>query len=94
MFPFGITSPVFYLASERHSAHQMKNSICAQGVETDHELAVVEEHGCDAAQGYLLGATPRQGGLTSQLNGKEGCSIESDNSRIGAGIFPITKTQV
>lgn len=37
-------------------AHEMKIAVCAEGIETDDELAAVKDHGCDAAQGFLLGA--------------------------------------
>jgi diguanylate cyclase (GGDEF)-like protein/PAS domain S-box-containing protein len=35
-------------------AHKMKIAVCAEGVETADELTAVREHGCDAAQGFLL----------------------------------------
>jgi len=35
-------------------AHDLNIAVCADGVETDHELTSVREQGCDSAQGYLL----------------------------------------
>ena len=35
-------------------AHKMKIAVCAEGIETDDELAAVKARGCDAAQGRLL----------------------------------------
>jgi EAL domain-containing protein (putative c-di-GMP-specific phosphodiesterase class I) len=35
-------------------AHKMKIAVCAEGVETADELTAIKEHGCDAAQGFLL----------------------------------------
>lgn len=37
-------------------AHKMKMAVCAEGVETADQLTAVQEHGCDAAQGFLLGS--------------------------------------
>jgi diguanylate cyclase (GGDEF)-like protein len=36
-------------------AHNMNLLVVAEGVETDEQLAVLREQGCDEAQGYLLG---------------------------------------
>jgi diguanylate cyclase (GGDEF)-like protein/PAS domain S-box-containing protein len=35
-------------------AHNLKMTVCADGVETADQLAAVKEQGCDSAQGYLL----------------------------------------
>lgn len=35
-------------------AHDLKISVCAEGVETVDQLAAVKDQGCDSAQGYLL----------------------------------------
>jgi diguanylate cyclase (GGDEF)-like protein len=35
-------------------AHNLKMTVCADGVETTDQLAAVKEQGCDSAQGYLL----------------------------------------
>ena len=37
-------------------ARGMRIEVCAEGVETADQLAAVREHGCDAAQGFLLGS--------------------------------------
>lgn len=37
-------------------AHKMKMAVCAGGIETADQLTAVQEHGCDAAQGFLLGS--------------------------------------
>jgi diguanylate cyclase (GGDEF)-like protein/PAS domain S-box-containing protein len=37
-------------------AHSMSIAVCAGGVETADQLSAVKEHGCDAAQGFLLGS--------------------------------------
>lgn len=44
------------LAAMISVAHKMKISVCAEGVETADQLNAVKEHGCDAAQGFLLGS--------------------------------------
>ncbi len=36
-------------------AHSLDLRIVAEGVETDANLALISELGCDTAQGYLLG---------------------------------------
>ncbi|WEF35478.1 putative bifunctional diguanylate cyclase/phosphodiesterase [Pseudoduganella chitinolytica] len=36
-------------------AHGLKMAVVAEGVETDEQLALLEQYGCDMAQGYLLG---------------------------------------
>jgi len=36
-------------------AHKLKISVCAEGVENEHSLRMLEEMHCDAAQGYLIG---------------------------------------
>ncbi|RZI44183.1 PAS domain S-box protein [Herbaspirillum sp. HC18] len=38
-------------------AHNRKIAVCADGVETDSQLAAVKDQGCDSVQGYLL-STP------------------------------------
>jgi EAL domain-containing protein (putative c-di-GMP-specific phosphodiesterase class I) len=43
------------LAAMISVAHKMKISVCVEGVETADQLNAVKEHGCDAAQGFLLG---------------------------------------
>jgi len=40
-------------------AHGMNMSVCAEGIETAEELRAVKEHGCDSAQGFLLGRPVR-----------------------------------
>lgn len=36
-------------------AHKLKISVCAEGVENEHTLNMLEQMHCDAAQGYLIG---------------------------------------
>ena len=36
-------------------AHKLKISVCAEGVENEHALQMLEAMHCDAAQGYLIG---------------------------------------
>jgi EAL domain-containing protein (putative c-di-GMP-specific phosphodiesterase class I) len=36
-------------------AHKLKISVCAEGVENEHTLNMLEHMHCDAAQGYLIG---------------------------------------
>jgi EAL domain-containing protein (putative c-di-GMP-specific phosphodiesterase class I) len=36
-------------------AHGLKMSVVAEGVETDAQLVLLEEYGCDMVQGYYLG---------------------------------------
>jgi diguanylate cyclase (GGDEF)-like protein len=46
-------------------AHALEMPVCAEGIETPEQLAVLEASGCDLAQGYLVGrpaATPLANG--------------------------------
>jgi len=38
-----------------HMAHELGMTTCAEGVETEEQLAFLDAHGCEEIQGYLLG---------------------------------------
>jgi EAL domain-containing protein (putative c-di-GMP-specific phosphodiesterase class I) len=40
-------------------AHGLKMAVVAEGVETDAQLVLLEQYGCDMVQGYYLGHPPR-----------------------------------
>lgn len=35
-------------------AHQLRKTVCAEGIEDETQLAYLKEHGCEVAQGYFL----------------------------------------
>jgi diguanylate cyclase (GGDEF)-like protein len=48
-------------------AHGLKMIVVAEGVETDEQLLLLEQYGCDLAQGYLLGRPSPQDSITRML---------------------------
>ncbi len=48
-------------------AHGLKMAVVAEGVETDEQLALLEQYGCDVAQGYLLGRPTAEGAIAEML---------------------------
>ncbi|WP_215405462.1 EAL domain-containing protein [Janthinobacterium sp. JC611] len=48
-------------------AHGLKMVVVAEGVETDEQLAMLEEYGCDMAQGYFLGHPSPHDTITAML---------------------------
>ncbi|QGZ41963.1 diguanylate cyclase (GGDEF)-like protein [Pseudoduganella flava] len=50
-------------------AHGLKMAVVAEGVETDEQLALLEQYGCDMAQGYLLGRPSAQEAIAQMLQG-------------------------
>ncbi|HEV7817177.1 MAG TPA: EAL domain-containing protein [Janthinobacterium sp.] len=49
-------------------AHGLKMVVVAEGVETDEQLLLLEEYGCDMVQGYYLGHPSPQESITLMLN--------------------------
>ncbi|GGC21981.1 putative bifunctional diguanylate cyclase/phosphodiesterase [Pseudoduganella buxea] len=49
-------------------AHGLKMAVVAEGVETGEQLSLLEQFGCDMAQGYLLGRPQSQDAITQMLN--------------------------
>ncbi len=48
-------------------AHGLKMVVVAEGVETDEQLVMLEEYGCDMAQGYFLGHPSPHDTITAML---------------------------
>jgi diguanylate cyclase (GGDEF)-like protein len=48
-------------------AHGLKMIVVAEGVETDEQLVLLEEYGCDLVQGYYLGHPSPQDAITQML---------------------------
>jgi diguanylate cyclase (GGDEF)-like protein len=48
-------------------AHGLKMTVVAEGVETDEQLVLLEEYGCDMAQGFYLGHPSPQEAITQML---------------------------
>jgi len=52
-------------------AHGLKMVVVAEGVETDEQLLMLEEYGCDMAQGYFLGHPAPHDTITDMLARQE-----------------------
>ena len=50
-------------------AHGLKMAVVAEGVETDEQLLLLEQYGCDMAQGYLLGRPQSPEAIGQMLEG-------------------------
>ncbi|CAN7467033.1 EAL domain-containing protein [Pseudoduganella sp. LjRoot289] len=48
-------------------AHGLKMIVVAEGVETDEQLTLLEQYGCDMAQGYFLGRPSPHDAITQML---------------------------
>ena len=48
-------------------AHGLKMAVVAEGVETDEQLVLLEEYGCDMVQGYFLGRPSSAEAITQML---------------------------
>ncbi|MBW3510765.1 bifunctional diguanylate cyclase/phosphodiesterase [Janthinobacterium sp. NKUCC06_STL] len=53
-------------------AHGLKMVVVAEGVETDEQLLMLEEYGCDMAQGYFLGHPSPHDTITAMLARQRG----------------------
>ncbi|MCM2567824.1 MULTISPECIES: bifunctional diguanylate cyclase/phosphodiesterase [Janthinobacterium] len=60
-------------------AHGLKMVVVAEGVETDEQLLMLEEYGCDMAQGYFLGHPSPHDTITAMLARQRGqlASVET-----------------
>ncbi|AVR96132.1 putative bifunctional diguanylate cyclase/phosphodiesterase [Pseudoduganella armeniaca] len=52
-------------------AHGLKMAVVAEGVETGEQLALLEQYGCDMAQGYLLGRPQSIDAIARMLAGAQ-----------------------
>jgi len=50
-------------------AHGLKMAVVAEGVETEQQLTLLDQYGCDMAQGYLLGRPQSQEAIAQMLAG-------------------------
>ena len=48
-------------------AHGLKMAVVAEGVETDEQLLLLEQYGCDMVQGYFLGHPSSAEAITLML---------------------------
>ena len=64
-------------------AHGLKMVVVAEGVETDEQLLMLEEYGCDMAQGYFLGHPSPHDTITAMLARQAGqlASLETSALR-------------
>ena len=67
-------------------AHGLKMVVVAEGVETDEQLVLLEQYGCDMAQGYYLGHPSPPESITLMRHNQFALTGQSSDSRIGAGI--------
>ena len=56
-------------------AHGLKMVVVAEGVETDEQLVMLEEYGCDMVQGFYLGHPSSQEAITAILQAKPKLSL-------------------
>jgi EAL domain-containing protein (putative c-di-GMP-specific phosphodiesterase class I) len=56
-------------------------TVIAEGVETEAQLAMLQELGCEQAQGYLLGAPAEAGTVGAMMNGRWGLRHGEPGSR-------------
>jgi diguanylate cyclase (GGDEF)-like protein len=54
-------------------AHGLKMAVVAEGVETDEQLVLLEQYGCDMVQGYYLGHPSPHESITLMLNNQ--CTV-------------------
>ena len=54
-------------------AHGLKMVVVAEGVETDEQLVLLEEYGCDLVQGFYLGHPSPQESITLML--QKACAL-------------------
>ncbi|MEJ7807057.1 MAG: EAL domain-containing protein [Telluria sp.] len=60
-------------------AHGLKMVVVAEGVETDEQLVLLEEYGCDMVQGFYLGHPSPQESITLML--QKGCAQSLANCK-------------
>jgi EAL domain-containing protein (putative c-di-GMP-specific phosphodiesterase class I) len=76
-------------------AHSLDIRVNAEGVETDQQMAALQEHGCDELQGYLLGRPSPLQALThahagaAQAAGSHRRSAESRETAWGGLPVPL-----
>ncbi|MBV8666884.1 MAG: EAL domain-containing protein, partial [Burkholderiaceae bacterium] len=62
-------------------AHGLKMAVVAEGVETDSQLSMLEQYGCDVVQGYYLGH-PSPAESISLMLGNQCAAVEPDGEAL------------
>ena len=58
-------------------AHGLKMAVVAEGVETDEQLLLLEQYGCDLVQGYYLGHPSPQEAITLMLGKQHAQTVQA-----------------
>ena len=67
-------------------AHGLKMVVVAEGVETDEQLVMLEEYGCDLVQGFYLGHPSPQDAITAMLQKSRTLQSQSEGQTRRVGL--------